>query len=39
MLLNFIKNDDRAKEYRDLDWSEEYKLAREGLSADSESAL
>lgn len=29
-LMEFIKNDERGKEYRDLDWSEEYRLAKEG---------
>ncbi len=39
LLMEFIKNDDRAAEYRDLDWSEEYRLAREGDPNDTQSAL
>ena len=29
-LIKFIKTDERGKEYRQLDWSEEYRLAKEG---------
>ena len=39
MLMDFIKNDDRAAEYRDLDWSEEYDLAINGDPNDTQSAL
>ena len=37
MLLDFIENDERGYEYRNLDWSKEYKEARSG--ADTGSAL
>ena len=39
LLLNFIEKDDRAAEYRGLDWTEEYRLAREGDPNDTQSAL
>lgn len=39
LLMDFIKNDPRGEEYRDLDWSEEYRLAREGDPDDTQTAL
>ena len=39
LLMEFIKTDPRAESYRDLDWSLEYKLAREGDPNDTQSAL
>ena len=39
MLMKFIKTDDRGKEYRELDWSEEYNLARNGDPNDTQTAL
>ena len=30
LLVKFIKEDPRGEEYRDLDWSKEYDLARNG---------
>ena len=39
MLLDWIKNDPRGEEYRDLDWSEEYDLARNGDPNDTQTAL
>ena len=39
LLIEFIKTDDRAAEYRDLDWSEEYYLAEHGDPTDTQSAL
>ncbi|MBS6832684.1 MAG: RraA family protein [Clostridiales bacterium] len=39
LLLEFIKNDDRAAEYRGLDWTEEYDLAINGDPNDTQSAL
>ncbi len=39
LLMDFIKNDDRGAPYRDLDWSEEYDLARNGDPNDTQSAL
>ena len=39
MLLDWIKNDPRGEEYRDLDWSKEYDLARNGDPNDTQSAL
>jgi len=38
MLMDFIKNDPRSAEYRDLDWSKEYELARNS-PGDTQSAL
>lgn len=38
MLMDFIKNDPRGAEYRDLDWSKEYELARNS-PGDPQSAL
>lgn len=39
LLMEFIKNDARAEKYRDLDWSLEYDLARNGDPNDTQSAL
>ena len=39
LLMEFIKTDDRAADYRDLDWSEEYYLAEHGDPTDTQSAL
>ena len=39
LLLAFIREDERAVKYRDLDWSEEYRLAREGDPDDTQTAL
>ncbi len=39
MLMDFIKNDPRGEAYRDLDWSREYDLARNGDPNDTQSAL
>lgn len=39
MLMDFIKNDPRGEEYRGLDWSEEYRLARDGDPNDTQTAL
>ena len=39
MLLDWIKTDPRGEKYRDLDWSLEYKLAREGDPDDTQTAL
>ena len=39
LLMAFIQTDPRAESYRDLDWSLEYKLAREGDPNDTQSAL
>ncbi len=39
MLMDFIKTDDRAIPYRDLDWSEEYDLAINGDPNDTQTAL
>ena len=39
LLMEFIRTDPRAESYRDLDWSLEYKLAREGDPNDTQSAL
>ena len=37
--MDWIKNDPRGEEYRDLDWSEEYDLARNGDPNDTQTAL
>lgn len=37
MLREFIRTDDRAAEYRGIDWTKEYELARAG--GDDSSAL
>ena len=39
LLTDFIKNDPRGAEYRDLDWSHEYDLAINGDPNDTQSAL
>ncbi len=39
LLVDFIKNDPRGAEYRHLDWSHEYELARNGDPNDTQSAL
>ena len=39
LLMDFIKNDPRGAEYRELDWSHEYDLARNGDPTDTQSAL
>lgn len=39
LLIDFIKNDERAAEHRDLDWSVEYDLAINGDPNDTQSAL
>ena len=39
MLLDWIKNDPRGEEYRDLDWSPEYDAARNGDTNDTQTAL
>ncbi len=39
LLMDFIKNDPRGKEYRDLDWSQEYDAAINGDPNDTQSAL
>lgn len=39
LLINFIKKDPRAKEFRNLDWTEEYNLAENGDPNDTQTAL
>ncbi|MCI8387521.1 MAG: RraA family protein [Clostridiales bacterium] len=39
LLIKFIKEDPRGEEYRDLDWSKEYDLARNGDPNDTQTAL
>lgn len=39
LLKEFIENDDRAAEYRGLDWSLEYDLAINGDPNNTQSAL
>lgn len=39
LLLEWIRNDPRGEEYRDLDWSKEYDLARNGDPNDTQTAL
>ena len=39
MLLSWIKNDSRGEKYRDLDWTKEYDLARNGDPDDTQTAL
>ena len=39
LLLDWIEKDDRAIEYRGLDWSQEYDLAINGDPNDTQSAL
>jgi regulator of RNase E activity RraA len=39
MLMDFIRDDPRGEAYRELDWSEDYQLAREGDPNDTQTAL
>ena len=39
LLMDFIQRDGRGEPYRKLDWSEEYRLAREGDPSDTQTAL
>ena len=39
MLMQWIQTDPRGEKYCDLDWSEEYRLAREGDPDDTQTAL
>ena len=39
LLMEFIRTDERAAAYRDIDWSKEYELARNGDPTDTQSAL
>ena len=39
LLMKFIREDPRGEEYRDLDWSKEYDLARNGDPNDTHTAL
>ena len=39
LLMEFIRTDERAAAYRDIDWSKEYDLARNGDPPDTQSAL
>lgn len=39
MLMEFIRTEPEAEPYRDLDWSKEYDLARNGDPTDTQSAL
>ena len=39
LLMDFIRNDPRGEEYRNLDWSLEYELARNGDPNDTQTAL
>ena len=39
LLLEWIKTDPRGEKYRDLDWSPEYKMAREGDPNDTQTTL
>ena len=39
LLMDFIRTDPRAEAYRELDWSKEYDLARNGDPNDTQSAL
>ena len=39
MLVNWIRTDPRGEAYRDLDWSKEYDLARNGDPDDTQTAL
>lgn len=39
LLMEFIRADERAAAYRDIDWSKEYDLARNGDPTDTQSAL
>lgn len=39
LLMEFIRTDERAAAYQDIDWSKEYDLARNGDPTDTQSAL
>jgi hypothetical protein len=39
LLMEFIESDERAADYRGLDWSQEYDLAINGDPTDTQSAL
>ena len=39
MLMDFIRTDPRAAQYRDIDWSHEYDMAINGDPNDTQSAL
>ncbi len=39
LLIDWIKKDARGEQYRDLDWSHEYQLARDGNPDDTQTAL
>ena len=39
LLMDFIQHDPRGEQYRDLDWSHEYDLARNGDPNDTQTAL
>lgn len=39
LLMEYIRTNEAAAAYRDIDWSEEYRLAREGDPSDTQSAL
>ena len=39
LLMEFIRTDERAAAYRDIDWSKEYDMARNGDPTDTQSAL
>ncbi len=39
LLMEFIRTDPQGEPYRELDWSREYRLAREGDPTDTQSAL
>ena len=39
LMMEFIRTDERAAAYRDIDWSKEYDLARNGDPTDTQSAL
>ena len=39
MLMEFIRTDPRGEKYRNLDWSREYDLARNGDPNDTQTAL
>ena len=39
LLMEWIRTDPRGEPYRDLDWSHEYDLARNGDPNDTQSAL
>jgi regulator of RNase E activity RraA len=39
MLVDFIQKDERGKNYRDIDWSQEYYMAKHGDPNDTQTAL